>query len=298
MIFRLLLALALATAALGQTYVVSDSSTLRILDACGDVNSTLSVTATNLQARGSVVYYQSGSVLHLLHPNGTTSQVCSGCLPLTPWVIEGSTVIGYGITGITTQALGSSSSTNVYTPSGPNSVEGVAVAGSVVYWLENVPGGTTELWAAGYPGFTNPTRNLINLVFEYTHIVKGTNVVYLLLDGRADAFEPRASPDLSIRTLDSLSYPAGITSASLAPAGAGWAIGGVGGLAEGFSTQCTKNITTDTARGLAVFGFPQACPGAPCWQAAPTTTTTSDAVRPSPMVLVGFCFLMGVMLFV
>lgn len=299
MILQIVLLLALATTALGQTYVVSDSSNLRILDACGAVNASVFVAASNLQSQGSFVYYEAGTELYSLYPNGTSVEVCSGCLPPTSWVIEGTTVIGYGITGITTQTLGSSSSTNVYTPSGPNSVVGVAVAGSVVYWLEDIPGGTAEIWAAAYPGFTTPTRNAITLPFEYTNMVKAENVIYVYLDGQGVYFEPRDTPELTIRSLNAISYPTGITSAVLAPVGASWAVGGVGGVAEGFSSQCTKNITSDiTAQGLAVFSPYGECATAPCWRAATTTTTTtSSAVRPSPWVVVPLCVMMVSVLF-
>lgn len=298
MILRLLILLALATTALGQTYVISDATNLRVLDACGNVNSTTFVAASNLQALGSVVYYQAGTELYLLHPNGTSVEVCSGCLPPTSWVIDGSTVIGYGTTGITTQALGSTSSTNVYTPSGPNSVEGVAVAGSVVYWLENVPGGTAEIWVADYPSFANPTRDPISLVFEYAHMIKTGAVIFIYTDGQIASFEPRDTTQLPIRRLNPFTYPTGLTSAVLAPTSSGVAWAGDQGVLERFSNACFKNISSIPAQGFAAFPSPQECASAPCWVSpTTTTTTTSDAVRPSPWVAVFFCTILAIVLF-
>lgn len=288
-----------AQVALGQTYAVSTTSGVHILDSCGAVTTTVPVVASNLQAVGALVYYQTSSSLYSLMPNGTSTFVCSACLPPTPWVIEGSTVIGYGATGITTRAVGDSSGSTAYAPAGSNIVKSVAVAGSVVYWIENVPGGGTELWAASFPAFSGAAKNAAAFSYPFTSIVGDATTMYVSVDGHAASFEPRSSADQTVRSISAVSYPAGLTLAKLAPAGTGWAaagtVSGAGAVAAGIS-GCTKNVTTALSPApadLAVFASPQECPNAPCWQ-VPATVTTSAASRPSPTwALVGVAALVS-----
>lgn len=267
------LCLLIAAASAQPSYVVSDGTNLIMVGSCGQPNAT-SISGANLYSEAGTVYFQSGMDLMTLTSAGQTATVCTGCIPATPWIVHESNIIGWSSGSITSTPTSTGISSVVYTAQ--NAVRAVAVVEDIVYWIEDTPGDNDNLWAATYPSFGTPTKNNNGLlIYPYSAMVVQDEYVLMYGEGNADSFRARDDPTLSVRDRSFASIPDGSALAGASPADDGWVyVTRAGGMAERFSGQCLKNITTSLPsplQSVASFTAVQ-CPTATCWQASPQTS--------------------------